>query len=85
MTRADALLLELQHRHGNDDARFLAAVRPFVERILDPSLPESARVALLELLAETFERDVQIRRNTQRSLAAWADFVRRLKALLGMP
>lgn len=71
MTRADSLLNELSLRHRNRDARFLAAVRPLVERIVDPSLPEPARVSLLELLAETFERDTQVRRDLGRLREAW--------------
>ncbi len=33
MTRVDALLLELQSRHRNDDPAFLAAIRPIVEQL----------------------------------------------------
>jgi hypothetical protein len=83
MTRLDALLAELRSRHRNEDPKFLDAVRPIAERILDPALPEAVRVPLLERLAETFERDVQIRRDTARALAAWQDFVARLRLLLG--
>ncbi len=84
MNRVDTLLLELQARHGNRDAGFLAAVRPLIERMLDPGTPEAARVSLLELLAETFERDVRIREATAQSLAAWREFVARLRQLLGL-
>ncbi|MCB9884542.1 MAG: hypothetical protein H6838_03565 [Planctomycetes bacterium] len=84
MTRVDALMLELQARHNNNDPRFLTAVRPLVERILDPGTPEDARVPLLEMLAETFERDVAIREATAQSLAAWRDFFANLKKLLGL-
>ncbi|MDO8348981.1 MAG: hypothetical protein Q7T30_02005 [Planctomycetota bacterium] len=84
MTRVDALLTELSLRHRNDDPRFLAAVRPIIERIVDPSLPEDARVPLLELLAETFERDVQVRLDLRRMRQAWdrmvADLLRVLAA-----
>ena len=83
MDRIDSLLLELSSRHRNDDARFLTAVRPMVVTILDPATPEAARVPLLELLAETFERDVQVRRDTARAQAAWADFFATLKKLMG--
>jgi hypothetical protein len=63
MTRTDTILSELANRHRNTDPAFLAAVRPMVERILDPCTPEPARVPLLELLAETFERDAGMRRD----------------------
>jgi hypothetical protein len=56
MERVDSLLSELSQRHHNQDPRFLAAVRPMVVTIPDPATPEHARVPLLELLAETFER-----------------------------
>lgn len=80
MERIDSLLQELSSRHRNHDARFLAAVRPVVASILDTGTPEHARVALLELLAETFERDVQVRRDcaaAQAGIAAWFAALRR--------
>ena len=84
MTRVDTLMLELQARHKNSDPRFLTAVRPMVERILDPATPDAARVPLLEMLAETFERDVQIRAATAQSLAAWQTFFANLRKMLGL-
>ena len=65
--RLDALMDELAARHGND-AAFLASVRPMAERILDPGTPEDARPALLELLAETCERDVAVKRNCEKAV-----------------
>jgi hypothetical protein len=84
MSRVDALLLELSSRHRNDDPRFLAAVRPMVERILDPGTPEHARVPLLEMLAVTFERDVQVRRDIEKARTNWAEFFANLKKLMGL-
>ncbi|MFO1076372.1 MAG: hypothetical protein U1E73_01445 [Planctomycetota bacterium] len=78
MSRVDALLSELQSRHRNDDPQFLAAIRPAIERILDDATPEHARVALLEMLAETFERD---RRNRE-NIAAARDGIARFFAEL---
>lgn len=83
MTRVDSLLLELSNRHRNHDPRFLAAVRPMVERIIDPATPEQARVPLLEMLAETFERDVQVRSDLAKAQQHWADFFANLRKLLG--
>jgi hypothetical protein len=85
MHRLDALLAELAARHGNQDPRFLAAVRPLAERILDPALPAGARVSLLEKLAETFERDAQVRRDMARLRADLAQWFADLKRLLGLP
>ena len=82
MDRIDSLLQELSSRHRNDDSRFLAAVRPMVAGILDPATPEDRRVPLLELLAETFERDVQVRRDTGRALAAWQQWFSSIQRLL---
>jgi hypothetical protein len=84
MERVDSLLQELASRHRNDDPRFLAAVRPMVVTILDPATPEHARVPLLELLAETFERDVQVRRDLGRARASWDSFFASLRKLLGL-
>jgi len=84
MDRVDSLLQELSSRHRNHDARFLAAVRPLVVTILDGATPVHARVSLLELLAETFERDVQVRRDCAAAQAAWASWFESLKRLLGL-
>ena len=82
MTRVESLLTELSQRHRNSDPRFLAAVRPIVERIVDPALSEDVRVPLLELLAETFERDVQVRLDLRRMRQAWDQMVVDLQKLL---
>lgn len=82
MDRADSLIHELSTRHQNLDERFLAAVRPMVGKILDEGTPDHARVPLMELLAETFERDVQIRRDMAAARAAWNDFFERLRRML---
>ena len=82
MERIDSLLLELSARHQNQNPRFLAAVRPMVATILDPGTPTAARAPLLELLAETFDRDVKIRRDTAAAHAAWREFFARLQRLL---
>jgi len=81
--RIDALLAELTARHGNDDPQFLAAVRPMVARILEPAIPSAARVPLLELLAETFERDLQVRRDLAVAREQWQRFFAHLRQMLG--
>lgn len=82
MERVDSLLSELSQRHRNQDPRFLASVRPMVANILDPATPDHARVPLLELLAETFERDVQVRRDIGKALDGWQRFFASLRKLL---
>ncbi len=82
MTRAESLIRELTARSGNDDVAFLGAVRPLVEKILDAATPEAARVPLLELLAETFERDVQVRRDLAVARRGWIELLQRLRARL---
>ena len=63
MNRVDTIIRELSSRHQNADARFLAAVRPMVACIFDSGTPAAARVPLLEMLAETFDRDARMRRD----------------------
>ncbi|MCK5941713.1 MAG: hypothetical protein KAI24_07085 [Planctomycetes bacterium] len=82
MDRVDSLIAELSVRHRNTDPEFLAAVRPMVVAILDPATPDASRVPLLELLAETFERDVQVRRDAAAARAAWTGFVEVIRKLL---
>lgn len=82
MDRVDTLIAELSSRHQNKDERFLTAVRPIVEKILDDKTPEDVRVPLLEMLAETFERDVTIRANGEAAQLAWKQFTEVLKRLL---
>lgn len=84
MTRVDAILLELQQRHRNADPAFLAAIRPIVERIFDAGTPEPARVPLLEMLAETFERDRDNRANLASAKENFARFFADLRRLLGL-
>lgn len=81
MTRTDALLAELAARHGNRQP-FLTAVRPMVERILAPGLEDTLRIHLLELLAETCERDTAIRVHSEAARAGFADLFERLKAMV---
>jgi len=83
MDRADTLIAELSCRHQNRDPQFLAAVRPLVANILDANTPEHARVPLLELLAETFERDVVARKSGEAARVAIAQWAEALKRLLG--
>ena len=83
MDRADSLIAELSSRHQNQSPKFLAAVRPLVVNILDEKTPEEARIPLLELLAETFERDVATRKNCAAARVAWQQWAEALRRLLG--
>ena len=81
MDRVDTLIAELSSRYSNRNPRFLAAVRPIVVKILDDKTPEESRVPLLEMLAETFARDVASRNSgeaAQHAWAAWTDAIKRL-------
>jgi len=82
MERVDSLIAELSVRHKNADPKFLAAVRPMVVSILDPATPEESRIPLLEMLAETFERDVEIRDNCTAARQAFEAWIEALKRLL---
>lgn len=83
MSRVEALLEELSARHGNREPRFHAAVRPLLERILAPGLGEAQRLPLLELLAETFERDAAVRRDAAAARACLRQWFANLRRLLG--
>lgn len=82
MDRVDNLIDELASRHRNSSPRFLASVRPVIVKILDHKTPEDARVPLLEMLAETFERDVESRANCEAARVACAAWVNAFKRLL---
>jgi hypothetical protein len=58
--RVAAILAELGQRHFAGP-ELLERLRPMVERILGPDLADDDRLRLLELLAETCERGVQLR------------------------
>jgi len=81
VTRADSLISELAARHGNQDASFLTAIRPMVERLLDHATPESSPADLLELLTETFARDAMLRRDLEAARQHRSEYLRRLRSL----
>ena len=81
MTRVDRILAELRARHDNDD-RFAERLRPMLERIVDPAVSEACQVGLLELVAETCERNTQIRTDGKAALVAWGEYVQSLIKLL---
>jgi hypothetical protein len=82
MSRVDALLQELQTHHRNGHPGFLAAVRPLAIAIFDDRTPDHARGALLERLAETFERDRRVRDDFAETQSEWRRFIAELKRYL---
>ena len=58
---------------------FVDAVRLFAD-----ALPEPARIPLMELLAETFERDAAVRRDGARAQQGVRDWFADLRRLLGL-
>ena len=82
--RVDSLLAELEARYPTGDG-FVDTLRPMAERILDAGTPEQHRPALLEMLAETCDRQIQIERNCARAIEAWRGFIDQLKILLDPP
>ncbi|MCC6672557.1 MAG: hypothetical protein IT458_15945 [Planctomycetes bacterium] len=79
--RVSSILAELGARHGSDQA-FLESLRPTVAKIVDPTLPDEVRVHLMELLADTCERERLIRQNTEQVQAHWQEFFSRLANLI---
>lgn len=79
--RIDSLLAELESRYPNTNG-FVASLRPVANKILDRRTPEELRPTLLEMLAETCDRHVQIQRNSAGALSAWSAFAEELQRLL---
>lgn len=63
-SRLDRLLAELKARYELSDS-FLDRLRPQVETILSDEVAEGHRVGLLEKVAETCQRDHQLRTSAQ--------------------
>jgi len=59
--RVDHLLEELTSRYDLQD-RFLKQVRPMVEKMFADDITEERRTVLLEVLAQTCQNDLMIRR-----------------------
>ncbi len=78
--RSDRLLSELKQRYGLSK-RFVDKVRPVVGQILDLEIPEGKRTELLELLAESCQRDSLIRKSTAEATLGWQRFMAELERL----
>ena len=79
--KVDALLSQCSTRHGSD-RRFLEAVRPMAELILNPATPRRHRPELRQLLAQSCERDSSIRRKCQEAQETLRQFFAELDDLL---
>jgi hypothetical protein len=75
--RARHLLDELTVRYDLQP-EFVARLAPTVEQILAPALSEDQRITLLELLAETCDRDQRLRRDFGAIREGLASLARRL-------
>jgi hypothetical protein len=72
--RVDHLLEELTARYDLQD-RFLKQVRPLVDRIFSDEVSEERRTILLEVLAQTCQNDLLIRRRFAAIEVALKDLV----------
>lgn len=71
--RVDSLLEELAEWHRNEP-EFVAQLRPMIARIFDSGTPEEFRPRLLEMVAETCDRQVAIKRNGEER--SWFELAR---------
>ena len=81
VSRVDGLLGELKSRHGTE-AQFMERLRPMVENILGEDTPDHMRSELLELLAETCDRQVKIQRDGVKMREAFQSFFANIGQLL---
>ncbi|MEZ5987558.1 MAG: hypothetical protein R3F30_00225 [Planctomycetota bacterium] len=79
--RTEKLLAELAGRYDLR-SRFVAKLRPIARQILHGKLDEERRIQLLELLAETCDRDLRIRREANKAQEAVEQFFDRLRQML---
>lgn len=78
--RVDHLLEELASRYDLQD-RFLVQVRPMVAQILSENIPEERRTFLLEVLAQTCQNDLLIRKRFAALEGALGDLIRALSEM----
>lgn len=79
--RVDGLLAELQARHKTQP-EFMEQLRPLLERILDDDTPEDCRPRLLELVAETCERQTRIAQATEALRAAFEEMFELMRLMV---
>lgn len=78
--RSERILAELSYRYDLKNS-FVERLRPWVDRIVDEEIPEHQQIALLELLAETCERQKRIDESTLEAQRALKGFVSAMKEL----
>jgi len=78
--RPDRILDELTARYDLQE-RFLEKLRPMVEKIFSEDIRDSDRTMLLEMLAETCERDRQLREGSEALRQAFVQLIATLRAL----
>ena len=79
--RVEGLLAELQARHKTEP-EFMERLRPELECILSEDTPEDSRIRLLELVAETCDRQTQIARSCDALLAVFDGMFEQLRSLV---
>ena len=79
--RVEGLLAELQARHKTEP-EFMERLRPELERILSDDTSEDSRIRLLELVAETCERQTQIARSCNALLEVFDGMFEQLRSMI---
>ncbi len=79
--RVEGLLAELQARHKTEP-EFMEKLRPELERILSDDTSEDSRIRLLELVAETCERQTQISRSCDALLEVFDGMFEQLRSMI---
>ena len=79
--RVEGLLAELQTRHKTEP-EFMEKLRPELERILSDDTSEDSRIRLLELVAETCERQTQIARSCNALLEVFDGMFEQLRSMI---
>lgn len=62
--KVEQILADLDERYKLGEA-FTAKVRPLVEKILDPEMPEEAREPLMDELIDVYESQARLRNNLE--------------------
>lgn len=78
--RVEKILAELQSRYDLQDD-FLAKLRPMVSTVLSDEIDDEQRTGLLEMVAETCERDLRLRKGSVALKSALQSLVDTLREL----
>ena len=80
--RVDRLIAELTARYELQE-RFIKQLRPAIERIFSDEIPEDRRPYLLEVVAQTCQNDLMIRRRFSVLESALKDLFTSLNSMTG--